>query len=254
MQRITVLAALAAIALPTAGWAQPVGTVTYTPFSGSAYSSSIYGPAQSGNVSLPGSALSAQMQNGIAGQSPGIQAQTQVPAQSSQPQYGAPAVTPAPVAGEQKPKSTEQKTGDALPALSGAVKTATVTASPYPRNGATVKGSARAVDGATFRIGESLLHASGVRTPVVGWMCRGAVLPWSCGDAAKTSLDGALAGQTVVCHITDDTGGAQCTIGLDDLSKMIVRSGYGITTDPALTAVQREARADSRGIWNNRAR
>jgi endonuclease YncB( thermonuclease family) len=122
----------------------------------------------------------------------------------------------------------------------------------YERQGETITGSARVIDGDSLFIRDAEIRLYGIDAVELHQMCRRAGEPWSCGAEAARSLRTAIAGREVSCRPRErDRFGrtvAVCRTGGLDLSAAMIKGGFAVAYG-AYEADEREARDARRGIW-----
>jgi endonuclease YncB( thermonuclease family) len=106
------------------------------------------------------------------------------------------------------------------------------------------------IDGETLRLGATIIHLSDVAAPARGEAC--AAGP-DCGSRATAALASLVKDYPVSCQIAQRDPGerlvARCEAGGRDINAALVEIGWARAINPALDAIQSDARAHRRGIW-----
>jgi endonuclease YncB( thermonuclease family) len=112
------------------------------------------------------------------------------------------------------------------------------------------------VDGGTLRVHDWVVHLDGISVPVRGEICRTQVgAQFDCGAAATNALAALVRGAAVNCAARMSKGstrpGATCVSRGIELNGALVAQGWARAdgSEPALLALESEARAARRGLW-----
>lgn len=118
-------------------------------------------------------------------------------------------------------------------------------------------GVARVVDGDTVVVNGEKLRLFGVDAPEAAQHCDPSGRNWACGTWATAQLAGLIDGAAVACEARDtDRYGrtvAVCRANGHDLGAEMVRLGAAVAYirySDAYVAVEMQAKAEARGIWN----
>jgi endonuclease YncB( thermonuclease family) len=130
-----------------------------------------------------------------------------------------------------------------------------------PAQGELVAGTATVVDGDTIMIGTTRIRLEGIDAPEGAQTCTSATgATYPCGLAATRALDSLVANIEVRCeHRGNDKYGRMlgvCFAGDRDINAEMVRSGHAwafVRYSTAYAAVEAEAKAAARGIWQGAA-
>lgn len=106
---------------------------------------------------------------------------------------------------------------------------------------------AQAVDSATLRSGGQTVRVAGIVAVAPDERCADGS---ACGAAARAALDEWLAGQEVVCAVSEGADAAPCVRGEEDIAEWVVENGWA-TAEPGSVYAETEARARDTGlgIW-----
>lgn len=114
----------------------------------------------------------------------------------------------------------------------------------------------RVVDGDTLRLGDRTVRLAHIDAPERGQSCNDAAGRWfDCGAAAAEALSRLVNGRSVVClvsgHDRFGRGLGACNAGGVELNAGLVAAGWALaaSTDPAIQALEAEARRAARGLW-----
>lgn len=122
------------------------------------------------------------------------------------------------------------------------------------RQGETVVGRARVIDGDSLAIGDVEIRLFGIDAPEFAQSCERAGRIWPCGREAAEALRAAAAGREVTCRPRDrDRYGrtvAVCHAGGLDLGAAMIKGGLAVA-EGAYDADEREARDARRGVWSS---
>lgn len=127
-----------------------------------------------------------------------------------------------------------------------------------PTEAREVSGTAQVADADTIYVGDARIRLSGVDAPESDQICLDAGgRPWNCGVEAKRRLEDFAGQRTWTCSLAElDRYGryiAVCTVGGQDVSRWLVRNGWGLAFRRYSTAYVRdeeEARTGKRGLWS----
>jgi endonuclease YncB( thermonuclease family) len=129
--------------------------------------------------------------------------------------------------------------------------------SPATEKAQRAGGSYQAIDGDSFRAGETEVRLHGIDAPEYRQTCKDqANQSFSCGKMARDALSKLLRGRSVSCRIIDkDRYGRQvsvCRDGEMDINREMVRLGWAMAYrrhSGAYVSAENEARKAKRGIW-----
>jgi endonuclease YncB( thermonuclease family) len=120
------------------------------------------------------------------------------------------------------------------------------------RQGVTIKGAARVVDGDSLVVAGTEIRLFGIDAPELYQTCTRAGEAWRCGAEAARTLRTAIGGREVACRPREhDRFGrtvAVCHAGELDLAAAMIKGGYAVSYG-AYEVDEREARDARRGIW-----
>ena len=112
------------------------------------------------------------------------------------------------------------------------------------------------VDGDTLRLRDVLIRLRGIEAPARGQACRSSTADnIDCGTASSAALASLVRNRRVMCQIGErDRRGfavAMCEAGGINLNRAMVADGWAraAPADPALQAIEAEARQAARGLW-----
>jgi len=122
------------------------------------------------------------------------------------------------------------------------------------RRPAEIAGRARVVDGDSLVVARTEIRLYGVDAPEYRQICERAGQPWACGVAARSALEGIIAGRALTCRPREEDrygrSVAICFAGGVDVGAAMVRAGNAVAYG-AYEADERDARDARRGLWSS---
>lgn len=123
-----------------------------------------------------------------------------------------------------------------------------------------IRGTARALDGDSLRIGRRQVRLWGIDAPEFEQRCDRDGRSWACGQAARAALASRVDGRLLVCVPRDRDAYRRwvsvCRIAGHSLNEWMVREGWALDyrrySDGAYAHAERRARSARRGIWSGR--
>jgi endonuclease YncB( thermonuclease family) len=126
-----------------------------------------------------------------------------------------------------------------------------------PAMAETITGPAEVVDTDVIKIGDYRIFLFGMESLEEGQTCRIGGANWECWPAAVRALETIASQGEVRCEIRSgpnflDQAIGQCFVGGDDLSEIMIRSGFGLVIEAETSiynAAQAEAQQARAGLW-----
>lgn len=116
-----------------------------------------------------------------------------------------------------------------------------------------VEGTARLIDGDSFRLGNAEVRLMGLDAPEGRQTCTRGGATWSCGEEARRELARLIGRDRVACKVVDRDQHerllAYCTAANRDLNKRMVESGYALSYGGYIRE-EGLAKAAKRGLWS----
>jgi endonuclease YncB( thermonuclease family) len=116
-----------------------------------------------------------------------------------------------------------------------------------------VEGHPRLVDGDSFYIDGREVRMVGIDAPEGRQKCQRGGKSWSCGEAARRTLQGLIAGRSIVCHVESrDQHGrllTRCEVAGTDLNARMVELGFAVGFGDYRREEQ-SAKQAKRGLWS----
>jgi endonuclease YncB( thermonuclease family) len=113
---------------------------------------------------------------------------------------------------------------------------------------------AQVIDGDSLKVARTEIRLYGVDAPEHRQICERAGQPWACGVAARSALEGIIAGRAVTCRLREEDrygrSVAICFAGGVDIGAAMVRAGHAVAFG-AYEADERDARDARRGLWSS---
>jgi len=106
-----------------------------------------------------------------------------------------------------------------------------------------IDGSTLAIDGKTYRL-------AGLQGPTSRQKCKKGSLPWLCGAAAKKFVTQKIDGLILRCGLLE-ANTIQCFLKGRDLSVIIVKAGWAVSTikNDTYKQAERHAQKNGLGLW-----
>ncbi|WP_287466306.1 MULTISPECIES: thermonuclease family protein [unclassified Thalassospira] len=118
------------------------------------------------------------------------------------------------------------------------------------------------VEGDKLRFGNLIVELFGIRAPKPGMICRAGSVEFQCGAAASQALDRIINNYAIKCQQVSDVQLfpmlTECTIGRNDLNRLILRAGWAMVdmvscdSHPSCATYLRDqefAKENRKGIW-----
>jgi len=122
--------------------------------------------------------------------------------------------------------------------------------------GAAIGGRAAIIDGDTLAIRGQRIRLEGIDAPESAQRCDGPRGRYACGREATRALGAFIGGDTVECSANGrDRYGrmlAVCTVNGRDIGAAMVLAGWALAGRGDYIALEREARAAARGVWQGK--
>ncbi|WP_336080419.1 thermonuclease family protein [Thalassospira sp. CH_XMU1448-2] len=123
-------------------------------------------------------------------------------------------------------------------------------------------GFPQVIEGDKLRFGNLVVELFGIRAPKPGMICRAGAVEFQCGAAASQALGRIIDNYAIKCQQVSDVQLfpmlTECTIGRNDLNRLILRAGWAmvdmVTCDshPSCATYLRDqefAKENRKGIW-----
>ena len=106
-----------------------------------------------------------------------------------------------------------------------------------------IDGSGLSIDGKTYRL-------AGLQGPTSRQKCKKGALPWLCGAAAKKFLNKKVDGLILRCGL-QEANKIQCFLKGRDLSVIIIKAGWAVSTikNDTYKQAERHAQRNGLGLW-----